>query len=71
MICSHRSVERPLRDEAGQVVPATKGKQKGKAQPDAKLCSTENGPLDEDVQAYFDREVRPHAPDARPSPIAS
>ena len=31
------TVERPLRDESGQVVLATKGKLKGKPQPDANL----------------------------------
>ena len=58
------TVERPLRDESGQVVLATKGKLKGKPQPDANLRDTENVPLSEDVQAYFQREVLPHAPDA-------
>ena len=43
---------------------ATKGKQKGKPQPDATLRDTENVPLTEDVEAYFKREVLPHAPDA-------
>ena len=41
-----------------------KGKQKGKPQPDANLRDTENVPLGEEVDAYFEREVRPHAPDA-------
>jgi len=58
------TVERPLRDQAGQVVIATKGKAKGKPMPDAELRDTENVPLGEDVQAYFEREVLPHAPDA-------
>ncbi len=58
------TVERPLRDAAGKVVLAAKGKQKGKPQPDAALRDTENVPLGEDVQAYFEREVLPHAPDA-------
>ena len=58
------TVERPLRDAAGAVVVGTKGKQKGKPQPDAALRDTENVPLGEDVAAYFEREVRPHAPDA-------
>ena len=58
------TVERPLRDEAGQPVLGLKGKQKGKPQPDSALRDTENVPLSEDVQAYFDREVLPHAPDA-------
>jgi len=58
------TVERPLRDENGQPVLGTKGKQKDKLQPDSALRDTENVPLSEDVQAYFVREVLPHAPDA-------
>jgi len=58
------TVERPLRDEAGNVVLGQKGKQKGKPQPDASLRDTENVPLTEDVGEYFKREVLPHAPDA-------
>ena len=58
------TVERPLRDEAGQIVLGSKGKQKGKPQPDSALRDTENVPLSEDVLAYFKREVLPHAPDA-------
>ena len=58
------TVERPLRDEAGRVVLGQKGKQKGKPQPDSALRDTETVPLTEDVQAYFAREVLPHAPDA-------
>ena len=58
------TVERPLRDETGQVVLGQKGKQKGKPQPDSALRDTENVPLTEDIAAYFAREVLPHAPDA-------
>jgi len=58
------TVERPLRDEAGNVVLGVKGKQKGKPQPDSSLRDTENVPLVEDIQTYFEREVLPHAPDA-------
>ncbi len=58
------TVERPLRDEAGEVVLGTKGKQKGKPQPDSGLRDTENVPLSADIQAYFEREVLPHAKDA-------
>ena len=58
------TVERPLRDEAGNVVLGIKGKQKGKPQPDASLRDTENVPYTEDVSEYFKREVLPHAPDA-------
>jgi type I restriction enzyme M protein len=58
------TVERPLRDEGGAVVVGTKGKGKGKAVADSSLRDTENVPLNEDVEAYFAREVLPHAPDA-------
>lgn len=58
------TVERPLRDESGAVVVATKGKAKGKPVADASLRDTENVPLGEDVDAYFRREVLPHAPEA-------
>lgn len=58
------TVERPLRDENGQIVLAVKGKLKGKPQPDSSLRDTENVPLHEDVEVYFKREVLPHAPDA-------
>ncbi|MFC5300886.1 type I restriction-modification system subunit M [Azospira restricta] len=58
------TVERPLRDAAGKIVLGEKGKQKGKPQADSSLRDTENVPLAEDVEAYFKREVLPHAPDA-------
>jgi type I restriction enzyme M protein len=58
------TVERPERDAAGKVVLGTKGKMKGKLQPDASLRDTENIPLSENISAYFKREVLPHAADA-------
>lgn len=58
------TVERPARDEAGNVVIGTKGKQKGKPQADSSLRDTENVPLSEDITTYFKREVLPHAADA-------
>jgi len=58
------TVERPLRDDAGNVVVGLKGKQKGLPQADSALRDTENVPLADDIQAYFEREVLPHAPDA-------
>ncbi|RDI98924.1 SAM-dependent DNA methyltransferase [Dyella solisilvae] len=58
------TVERPLRDEAGEVVLGLKGKQKGKPQADSALRDTENVPLGEDIHAYFQRKVLPHAADA-------
>jgi type I restriction enzyme M protein len=58
------TVERPLRDADGKPVMGEKGKQKGKPQADSALRDTENVPLSESVDAYFKREVLPHAPDA-------
>ena len=58
------TVERPERDAKGKVVLGTKGKGKGKPVPDSALRDTENVPLSEDVEAYFKREVLPHAADA-------
>jgi len=58
------TVERPERDADGKPVLGTKGKGKGKPVADASLRDTENVPLTEDVGDYFEREVRPHAPDA-------
>ena len=55
------TVERPQRDEAGKIVRAAKGKNKGEPLPDTSLRDTENVPLAEDVRAYFEREVAPHA----------
>jgi type I restriction enzyme M protein len=58
------TVERPLRDAKGKVVLGIKGKLKGEPQPDSELRDTENVPLGEDVEMYFEREVLPHVPDA-------
>ncbi|KAB8293651.1 type I restriction-modification system subunit M [Bifidobacterium avesanii] len=54
------TVERPLRDEHGDVVTDRKGNPK----PDASLRDTENIPLKQDIDEYFEREVKPYAPDA-------
>jgi type I restriction enzyme M protein len=58
------TVERPLRDQRGNVVLAAKGKRKGLLEPDSELRDTENVLLSEDVNSYFQREVLPHVPDA-------
>ena len=58
------TVERPERDAKGNIVIGTKGKGKGKPVADSSLRDTENVPLSESVEAYFKREVLPHAPDA-------
>ena len=52
-------VERPQRDEAGNVIM-----KRGKPVPDTSLRDTENVPLVQDIDAYFAREVLPYAPDA-------
>jgi type I restriction enzyme M protein len=54
------TVERPLRDAHGTI----ERDKKGNPRPDASLRDTENVPLKEDIQVYFDREVLPHVPDA-------
>lgn len=58
------TIERPQRDENGKVILGTRGKTKGQPQADSSLRDFENVPLDEDVQDYFEREVKPHLPDA-------
>ena len=52
-------VERPQRDEAGNIIL-----KRGKPVPDTSLRDTENVPLGQDIDAYFAREVLPYAPDA-------
>ena len=52
-------VERPERDENGEIVL-----KKGKPVADASLRDTENVPLVQDVDRYFEREVLPYAKDA-------
>ena len=52
-------VERPQRDEAGNILL-----KRGKPVPNTSLRDTENVPLVQDIDAYFAREVLPYAPDA-------
>jgi type I restriction enzyme M protein len=56
------TVERPLLDEAGNLVIDAKGRPK----PDAKLRDTENVPFNHEggIDGYFETEVLPHVPDA-------
>ena len=54
------SVLRPQRDENGEIVKDKKGKPVA----DKSLSDTENVPLVEDIDKYFEREVLPFAPDA-------
>lgn len=58
------TVERPLRDEDGNIVLGQKGKAKGKPMPDTALRDTENVPLSEKVDEFFKREVHPYHSDA-------
>jgi type I restriction enzyme M protein len=58
------TVERPALDDQGHPIVGQKGKAKGKPVADSALRDTENVPLNEAVEAYFKREVKPHAPDA-------
>ena len=53
------TVERPQRDENGEIIT-----KKGKPVADTKLRDTENVPMTDDIQGYFEREVLPYAPDA-------
>jgi len=53
------TIESPLVDEEGK--PILK---KGKMQADNSKRDTENVPLDEDTEAYFNREVLPYSPNA-------
>jgi type I restriction enzyme M protein len=52
------TVERPLYENGKKVMS------KGKPKPDTSLRDTENILLKEDIQAYMEREVLPHVPDA-------
>ena len=52
-------VERPQRDENGEIVL-----KKGKPVADASLRDTESVPLTQDIDRYFEREVLPYAEDA-------
>ncbi len=54
------TVERPQRDEQGEIVKDKNGKPLS----DANLRDSENVPLKEDIEEYFRREVLPHVPDA-------
>ncbi|QEY33299.1 SAM-dependent DNA methyltransferase [Synechococcus sp. RSCCF101] len=58
------TVERPLRDENGEVVLGQRGKSKGKPQADSSLRDTEDVPLSEEIEHYFAQEVLPHVCDA-------
>lgn len=52
-------VETPLKDEDGNLVV-----KKGKKQPDTSLRDTEDVPLTEDIDEYFEREIKPFNPES-------
>lgn len=52
-------VERPQRNENGEIIL-----KKGKPVADKNLRDTENVPLVQDIDRYFERDVLPYAPDA-------
>lgn len=54
------TVNRALKDEKGKIIKDNKGLPKA----DPKLKDTENIPLKEDIQEFFEREVLPFATDA-------
>ena len=58
------TVERPQLDDSGKPIVALKGKNKGEPVADTSLRDTETVPLSEDVETYFEREVKPHVPHA-------
>lgn len=58
------TIERPEKDEHGKIVKEARGKRKGQPKPDTSLRDTEDVPLGEDIEEYFQREVLPHVPDA-------
>lgn len=53
------TIESPQRDEQGEIIA-----KKGKPVADTSLRDTEDIPLKEDIQTYFEREVLPFNPDA-------
>ena len=53
------TIESPLKDEAGNIVLKNK-----KIQPDTSLRDTEDIPLTEAIEAYFEREIKPFNPEA-------
>ena len=53
------TIESPFKGEDGQLVLKNK-----KVQPDTSLRDTEDIPLTEDIDAYFDREIKPFSTDS-------
>lgn len=53
------TIESPLKDEEGNLIL-----KKGKVQPDINLRDTEDVPLTEEIDSYFEREIKPFNEDA-------
>lgn len=53
------TVHQPEKDEEGNIITDSKGKPKS----DSNLKDIENVPMKENIDAYFEREVLPFAPD--------
>ena len=51
-------------DDTAEICKSSSGKEKGEPEPATELRDNENVPLNEDIEAYFKREVLPHVPDA-------
>jgi type I restriction enzyme M protein len=54
------TIEQPLLDDDGNVVTDKKGNPK----PDSKKRDYERVPLEQDIDDYYEREVKPHLPDS-------
>lgn len=54
------TIEQPAKEENGSIIVDKKWNPKV----DTSLRDSENVPLGEDIQEYFDREVKPYLPDA-------
>ncbi len=52
------------RDEDAPICTVESGKAKGQPEPDSDLRDTESVPLSESIEDFFEREVKPHVPDA-------
>ena len=58
------TVERPLVEERGKKKDGGKNKAESELKADSSLRDYEKIPLKDDIDAYFEREVKPHVPDA-------
>lgn len=54
------TVEQPKKNKKGEIQKDSKGNPKA----DSKKRDKENVPLNEDVESYFENEIKPHVPDA-------